>query len=453
MRREWMASPSGGASSSPAADAPTRTAAGAGARRRRERRTSSSGCRSRVAPRDEQGRAAPAARPGRRRCSSATSRSDAATPVIRRSGGRLAIYLTVYPRQHLDAASRTPTGPRSTLLAVVARQRGLRLIVGNEPTARFRILAPTTAAELARRRRRRAPALPARVRARGRRQSITSIGGRSPRGVDRRRHGPRRTRRPRHPGRAHARRPQRPSPGIFALAFHRTPRARARRRRPHAPSARRRVGLADYGKLVGLLGRAFDGPRQPGSRLPIVYTEFGIDDDHPAAARQRATPAASRDDEAGRRAAGTVYRRRSRSRSASRPCRPASRSTRSTRAISTACSRRLLRRRPAEAEPRRAGTRSTPSSAGSSRWCPGLRLRPSVFAVFPTAPPARGRRSTRPRHLRHRLRVHRAGRRVPRRTTVLDAAGRRRRRVPPTVERGPYRSASTPGSSSRRGRP
>jgi hypothetical protein len=36
------------------------------------------------------------------------------------------------------------------------------------------------------------------------------------------------------------------------------------------------VALADYGKLVGLLGDAFDGTAQPGSTLPILYDEFGV---------------------------------------------------------------------------------------------------------------------------------------------------------------------------------
>jgi hypothetical protein len=36
------------------------------------------------------------------------------------------------------------------------------------------------------------------------------------------------------------------------------------------------VGIADYDKLVRLLGRAFDGTAQPGSKLPIAYTEFGV---------------------------------------------------------------------------------------------------------------------------------------------------------------------------------
>jgi hypothetical protein len=37
------------------------------------------------------------------------------------------------------------------------------------------------------------------------------------------------------------------------------------------------IGLADYAKLVALLGRAFNGTAQLGSKLPIVYDEYGID--------------------------------------------------------------------------------------------------------------------------------------------------------------------------------
>ena len=37
------------------------------------------------------------------------------------------------------------------------------------------------------------------------------------------------------------------------------------------------IGLADYPKLVSLLGRAFNGTAQRGSKLPIVYDEYGID--------------------------------------------------------------------------------------------------------------------------------------------------------------------------------
>src|SRR5919201_4170566 len=37
------------------------------------------------------------------------------------------------------------------------------------------------------------------------------------------------------------------------------------------------IGLGDYPKLVALLARAFNGTPQLGSRLPIVYDEYGID--------------------------------------------------------------------------------------------------------------------------------------------------------------------------------
>jgi hypothetical protein len=43
------------------------------------------------------------------------------------------------------------------------------------------------------------------------------------------------------------------------------------------------IGLADYGKLVSLLGKAFDGTRQLGSKLPIVYDEYGVDSRIPPA--------------------------------------------------------------------------------------------------------------------------------------------------------------------------
>jgi hypothetical protein len=37
------------------------------------------------------------------------------------------------------------------------------------------------------------------------------------------------------------------------------------------------IGLADYDKLVALLGYAFDGTAQLGSKLPIYYDEYGIE--------------------------------------------------------------------------------------------------------------------------------------------------------------------------------
>jgi hypothetical protein len=41
------------------------------------------------------------------------------------------------------------------------------------------------------------------------------------------------------------------------------------------------IGLADYDKLVALLGDAFDGTAQKGSTLPIVYDEYGVDSQIP----------------------------------------------------------------------------------------------------------------------------------------------------------------------------
>jgi hypothetical protein len=37
------------------------------------------------------------------------------------------------------------------------------------------------------------------------------------------------------------------------------------------------IGIADYRKLVDLLGQAFGGTKQPGRELPIVYGEYGIE--------------------------------------------------------------------------------------------------------------------------------------------------------------------------------
>jgi hypothetical protein len=43
------------------------------------------------------------------------------------------------------------------------------------------------------------------------------------------------------------------------------------------------IGAADYDKLVALLSEAFDGTAQPGSTLPILYGEFGVESQIPAA--------------------------------------------------------------------------------------------------------------------------------------------------------------------------
>jgi hypothetical protein len=42
------------------------------------------------------------------------------------------------------------------------------------------------------------------------------------------------------------------------------------------------ITIADYEKLVALLGQAFDGTAQPGSQLPILYGEFGVESQIPA---------------------------------------------------------------------------------------------------------------------------------------------------------------------------
>ena len=42
------------------------------------------------------------------------------------------------------------------------------------------------------------------------------------------------------------------------------------------------IGIADYPKLVTLLGQAFDGTAQPGSTLPILYAEYGIESQIPS---------------------------------------------------------------------------------------------------------------------------------------------------------------------------
>ena len=43
------------------------------------------------------------------------------------------------------------------------------------------------------------------------------------------------------------------------------------------------IGIADYAKLVGLLTKAFEGTAQPGANLPILYAEYGIETQIPAA--------------------------------------------------------------------------------------------------------------------------------------------------------------------------
>ncbi|MCS7006609.1 MAG: hypothetical protein RMM28_05590 [Thermoleophilia bacterium] len=49
---------------------------------------------------------------------------------------------------------------------------------------------------------------------------------------------------------------------------------------PHPASTT--IGIADYDKLVALLGEAFDGTAQRGSTLPILYGEYGVETAIPA---------------------------------------------------------------------------------------------------------------------------------------------------------------------------
>lgn len=65
-------------------------------------------------------------------------------------------------------------------------------------------------------------------------------------------------------------------PIMDAFAFHPYPESSSIG--PNFPHPRSTsIGLADYDKLVGLLGQAFDGTAQRGSTLPILYDEFGIE--------------------------------------------------------------------------------------------------------------------------------------------------------------------------------
>jgi len=49
------------------------------------------------------------------------------------------------------------------------------------------------------------------------------------------------------------------------------------------------ITIADYDKLVKVLGQAFDGTNQVGSKIPIVYDEYGIESTIPKSKRKRYT--------------------------------------------------------------------------------------------------------------------------------------------------------------------
>jgi hypothetical protein len=68
----------------------------------------------------------------------------------------------------------------------------------------------------------------------------------------------------------------RATPVMDGLAFH--PYLESSSRPPDSkPFDGDHLGLIDYGKLVALLAQAFDGTAQPGSTLPILYDEFGVE--------------------------------------------------------------------------------------------------------------------------------------------------------------------------------
>jgi hypothetical protein len=54
---------------------------------------------------------------------------------------------------------------------------------------------------------------------------------------------------------------------------------------PGQPHTGTSLGFGDYDKLVSLLGEAFDGTAQPGSKLAIAYSEFGVQSAIPPSAQ------------------------------------------------------------------------------------------------------------------------------------------------------------------------
>lgn len=55
---------------------------------------------------------------------------------------------------------------------------------------------------------------------------------------------------------------------------------------PGQPHTGTSLGFGDYDKLVDLLGEAFDGTAQPGSKLSIAYTEYGVQSQIPESAQE-----------------------------------------------------------------------------------------------------------------------------------------------------------------------
>jgi hypothetical protein len=70
----------------------------------------------------------------------------------------------------------------------------------------------------------------------------------------------------------------RPLMDMFSLhVYGESPRVPPSFRHPHTTS----LGIGDYARLVSLLSQAFDGTSQEGSKLPIVYGEYGVETEIP----------------------------------------------------------------------------------------------------------------------------------------------------------------------------
>jgi hypothetical protein len=99
----------------------------------------------------------------------------------------------------------------------------------------------------------------------------------------------------------------RETPVMDALAIHPYPESsQVPPDRPHPNTTS--IGLADYEKLVRLLGEAFGGTAQPARELPILYAELGVETTIPpgkAALYAGEEPAATVDEER----QGLYYRR------------------------------------------------------------------------------------------------------------------------------------------------
>jgi hypothetical protein len=73
------------------------------------------------------------------------------------------------------------------------------------------------------------------------------------------------------------------TPVMDALVFHPYPESSSVPPTFAHPNTTQALGIADYTKLSSTLASAFDGTGQPGSTLPILYGEYGIETQIPAA--------------------------------------------------------------------------------------------------------------------------------------------------------------------------